>query len=37
MYLHTLSTSDFETENAAAESCHLNRPTHNLFSFADSK
>jgi len=32
MYLQTLSTSDFEIENAAADSCHLNRPTHNLFS-----
>jgi hypothetical protein len=33
MYLQTLSASDFETENAAAESCHLNFPVHNLFTF----
>jgi len=33
MYLQTLSTSDFETENADAESCHLNRVAHKLFSF----
>jgi len=24
MYLQTLSTSDFETENAEAVSCHVN-------------
>ena len=32
MYLQTLSTSDFDTENADADFCHANRPTHNLFS-----
>lgn len=31
MYLQTLSTSDFETEKADAESCQLNKPTDNLF------
>jgi hypothetical protein len=33
MYLHTLSTSDLETENAEAESCQANVPIERLFSF----
>ena len=33
MYLQTLSTSDFETENAEAESCQLNSLMHSLFWF----
>jgi hypothetical protein len=32
MYLHTLSTSDLETENAEADSCHANIPLLSLFS-----
>ena len=32
MYLHTLSTSDFDTENAASDSCQAKRPVHNLIS-----
>lgn len=32
MYLQTLSTSDLETEKAAAESCHENFPMLSLFS-----
>src|SRR6185295_132730 len=32
MYLHTRSTSDLETENAAADCCHEKFPRHNLFS-----
>ena len=32
MYLHTLSTSDFETENAEAESCQAKAPILSLFS-----
>ena len=31
MYLQTLSTSDFETENAEADACHVNRPGLSLF------
>ena len=33
MYLQTLSTPVFETENAEAYCCHLNRPVTKLFSF----
>src|SRR3972149_10947005 len=33
MYLQTLSTSDFETEKAAADSCQENLPALSLFSF----
>ncbi|HSR17801.1 MAG TPA: hypothetical protein VLM39_06880 [Ignavibacteriaceae bacterium] len=33
MYLQTLLTSALDTENAAAESCHLILPVHSLFSF----
>ena len=32
MYLQTLSTSAFDTENAAADPCQANCPIHNLFS-----
>jgi len=33
MYLQTLSTSDFETENADADSCQAKTPWANLWSF----
>jgi len=33
MYLQTLSTSFFETEKAAAESCHSKWVAQSLFSF----
>src|SRR3972149_1572144 len=33
MYLQILSTSDFETEKAAADSCQENLPALSLFSF----
>ena len=36
MYLQTLSTSAFDTENAEAKSCQLKLPKHNLFSFIKS-
>jgi hypothetical protein len=32
MYLQILSTSDFETENAEADSCQANNPTINFLS-----
>jgi len=32
MYLQTLSTSDFETEKAEADSCHVNTPRVSLLS-----
>ena len=32
MYLQILSTSDFETEKAEADSCHANTPTLSLLS-----
>jgi len=31
MYLHTLSTSDFDTEKAEADFCHANFAMDNLF------
>ena len=31
MYLQTLSISDFETENADADCCHLKWPLESLF------
>ncbi len=33
MYLQTLSTSDFDTEKAEADSCQANRLLHSLFWF----
>jgi len=32
MYLQTLSTSPFDTENAEHDCCHWNNPAHSLFS-----
>ena len=33
IYLQTLLTSTFDTENAAADSCHANLPTQSLLWF----